>query len=39
MGKTLDEHYGYLSDDVKVEKYRAAIEQSVRTENVYLDLG
>ena len=39
MAKTLDEHYGYLADDVKVEKYRAAIEQSVGPEHVVLDLG
>jgi protein arginine N-methyltransferase 1 len=39
MAKTLDEHYGYLADRVKIEKYRAAIEQLVRPEHVVLDLG
>jgi protein arginine N-methyltransferase 1 len=39
MAKTLDEHYGYLADRIKIEKYRAAIEQLVRPEHVVLDLG
>jgi len=39
MAKTLDEHYGYLSDRVKLEQYQAAIDQLVRPEHVVLDLG
>jgi len=39
MAKTLDEHYGYLSDRVKLEQYRAAISKLVRPEHVVLDLG
>jgi protein arginine N-methyltransferase 1 len=39
MAKTLDEHYGYLSDRVKLEQYRAAIDRRVRPEHVVLDLG
>jgi len=39
MAKTLDEHYGYLSDRGKIEKYRAAIERVVRPEHAVLDLG
>ena len=39
MAKTLDEHYGYLSDRVKLEQYQAAIDRLVRPEHVVLDLG
>ena len=39
MPKTLDEHYGYLSDTVKLERYQTAIARSVRPEHVVLDLG
>ncbi len=39
MTKTLDEHYGYLSDRVKLDQYQAAIEKLVRSEHVVLDLG
>jgi len=39
MAKTLDEHYGYLSDRVKLEQYQAAISRLVRPEHVVLDLG
>ena len=39
MAKTLEEHYGYLSDRVKLEKYQAAIDRLVRPEHVVLDLG
>jgi len=39
MVKTLDEHYGYLSDRVKIEQYQAAISRLVRPEHVVLDLG
>lgn len=35
----LDEHYGYLSDRVKLERYQDAIERLVRPEHVVLDLG
>ena len=30
MAKTLEEHYGYLADRVKVERYGQAIEECVR---------
>jgi protein arginine N-methyltransferase 1 len=39
MLDTLDEHYGYLADRIKIEKYRKTIEQLVRPEHVVLDLG
>jgi protein arginine N-methyltransferase 1 len=39
MAKTLDEHYGYLSDRVKLEQYQAAIDRLVRPEHAVLDLG
>ena len=39
MAKTLDEHYGYLSDRVKLAQYQAAISRLVRPEHVVLDLG
>src|SRR5210317_265434 len=39
MATTLDEHYGYLSDRVKLEQYQAAIERLVRPEHIVLDLG
>ncbi len=39
MTKTLDEHYSYLSDRVKIETYRAAIDRLVRPEHIVLDLG
>jgi protein arginine N-methyltransferase 1 len=39
MAKTLDEHYGYLSDRVKLERYQVAIDRLVRPEHVVLDLG
>ena len=39
MTKTLDEHYGYLSDRVKLEQYQVAIDRLVRPEHVVLDLG
>jgi protein arginine N-methyltransferase 1 len=39
MANTLEEHYGYLSDRVKLEKYQAAIDRVVRPEHVVLDLG
>ena len=39
MAKTLEEHYGYLSDQVKLEQYQAAIDRLVRPEHVVLDLG
>lgn len=39
MAKTLEEHYGYLSDRAKVEQYRAAVEKTVRPGHVVLDLG
>jgi protein arginine N-methyltransferase 1 len=39
MAKTLEEHYGYLSDRVKMKRYQAAIERVVGPETVVLDLG
>jgi len=39
MAKTLDEHYGYLSDRVKLGRYQAAIDRLVRPEHIVLDLG
>ncbi len=39
MANTLDEHHGYLSDRVKVQKYQAAIERTVRSGHRVLDLG
>jgi protein arginine N-methyltransferase 1 len=35
----LDEHYGYLSDRVKRERYQAAIKRVVRPGQVVMDLG
>jgi protein arginine N-methyltransferase 1 len=35
----LDEHYGYLSDQVKRDRYQAAIERVVRPGQVVMDLG
>jgi SAM-dependent methyltransferase len=39
MTNTLEEHYDYLADRVKLEQYRAAIDRLVRPEHVVLDLG
>ena len=39
MAKTLDEHYGYLSDRVKLDRYQTAIEQVVQPGHSVLDLG
>ena len=39
MPATLEEHYGYLADRVKLERYRAAIETVVKPGQVVLDLG
>ena len=39
MTKTLDEHFGYLSDRVKLQQYQLAVERLVRQEHVVLDLG
>lgn len=39
MSETLDEHYGYLADRVKLERYRAAIERLVQPGHVVMDLG
>jgi len=39
MAKTLEEHFGYLSDTVKVERYRAAIQQAVKPGDIVVDLG
>lgn len=39
MAKTLEEHYGYLVDRVKIETYQAAIDRLVHMDHVVLDLG
>jgi protein arginine N-methyltransferase 1 len=39
MTEPLGEHYGYLADRVKLERYRAAIERLVRPGHVVMDLG
>jgi protein arginine N-methyltransferase 1 len=39
MANTLEEHYGYLSDRVKLERYREAIKLVTNSEAVLLDLG
>ena len=39
MAKTLDEHFSYLADRTKLERYRAAIAAVVGPEQVVLDLG
>ena len=39
MAKTLEEHFGYLSDRIKVERYREALQQAVQPGQVVLDLG
>ncbi len=39
MSESLDEHYGYLADRVKLERYRAAIERLVQPGHVVMDLG
>jgi protein arginine N-methyltransferase 1 len=39
MAKTLEEHFGYLSDGVKLAHYQAAIERAVQPGQVALDLG
>lgn len=39
MPDPLDEHYEYLADQVKLARYRAAIERLVHPRQVVLDLG
>ena len=39
MTDPLDEHYGYLFDRVKLERYESAIERAVRPGDVVMDLG
>jgi protein arginine N-methyltransferase 1 len=39
MSDPLDEHYLYLTDRLKVERYRTAIRRLVRPEHTVLDLG
>ena len=39
MSDPLDEHYGYLSDRVKLERYQSVIDRLVEPEHVVLDLG
>ena len=39
MSEILEEHYGYLADNVKIERYQQAIDAVVRPEHVVVDLG
>ena len=39
MSATLDEHFGYLNDRVRLDRYQSAISQIVQPEHVVLDLG
>jgi protein arginine N-methyltransferase 1 len=39
MAKTLDEHFSYLADRTKLERYQMAIDAVVGPEHVVLDLG
>ena len=39
MPEILTEHYNYLSDRVRLERYQAAVEKIVRPEHSVLDLG
>ena len=39
MPSVLEEHYGYLSDRVKIDRYKAVIDRLVRPEHTALDLG
>ncbi len=39
MPKTLEEHYGYLSDREKLTAYESALKKLVQPDNIVLDLG
>jgi len=39
MPKTLEEHYGYLCDRVKLTAYESAIKRLVQADSIVLDLG
>lgn len=39
MSSTLNEHHGYLSDSVRIERYRQAIAQAIRPGDVVVDVG
>ena len=39
MASALDEHFGYLVDSTKIERYQEAISRAVRPEHLVLDLG
>ena len=39
MAKSLEEHFGYLSDTIKVQRYRAAMDKAVSSGDVTIDLG
>ena len=39
MPKTLEEHYSYLSDRVKLTAYESAINRLVKPDSIVLDLG
>jgi len=35
----LEEHYGYISDPVRTERFRQAVAQAIKAEDVVVDLG
>jgi SAM-dependent methyltransferase len=39
MSSVLEEHFGYLSDRVKADRYKTVIDRLVRPEHTVLDLG
>jgi len=39
MPSVLEEHFGYLSDRVKVDRYKTVIDRIVRPDHAVLDLG
>ena len=39
MSATLQEHYGYLSDTVRLERFRAAIARAIKPGDVVADVG
>ena len=39
MSSVLTEHFGYLSDQIKVDRYKTVIDRIVRPKHIVLDLG
>lgn len=39
MSKSLEDHFGFLSDSIKLERYQAVIDRLVRPEHLIVDLG